>query len=96
MPAFTEHREELARVVFEHFAVSATRTGLATAFPVRMRRRGAEAEGIAYELTTAQIYSSDAQLALGDQITVLGRTWVLDGIFERDALTETYTLRAST
>ena len=95
MPVFTEHRAELARAVFEHFATTATRTGFAPAFPVRIRRRGAEAEGVAYELTTAQIYTADAQLALGEQITVDGRTWVLDAVLERDALTETYTLRAT-
>lgn len=96
MPVFTEHRAELGRAVFEHFATTATRTGYALAFPVRIRRRGAEGNGVAYEVTTAQIYTVDAQLAVGEQITISGgRTWVLDGLLERDALTETFTLRAT-
>lgn len=94
MSVFDEHRADLVRAVFENLGTTATRTGYALAFPARMRRRSAEANGMTYEVMTARIYTTDADLAVGEKITVDARTWEIDGVFEKDALTNTYTLRA--
>ena len=95
MSAFDEHRADLVRAVFENLGATATRTGYALAFPVRMRRRSAEANGMAYEVMTARIYTTDAVLALGEKLTVGNTTWEIDGVLEKDALTNTYTLRST-
>lgn len=95
MSRFASLRDELVAEVFDLWGTDATRTGYPLPFQCVLRASAAEANGVAYEVMTARIYKSDAVLALGEVLTADAQNWEIDGVLARDALTNTYTLRAT-